>query len=232
MNLHYARRNFVKLGAAAGSALLVPKWVAAQTALLPTEPQIEGPFFPPDVPRTPSDFTLDRDNDLTWVNGKLAFALGTIFELTGRVLTRDGKPLSNIEVELWQCDNYGRYKHPEDTHTTQIDVNFQGYGKAVTNGNGRYRFRTIRPVVYPGRTPHLHFKIKNATSPDLLTTQMYIAGEPGNATDPFYQDIPVDRRGSVTATLTPPQTIMLAGVQRPYTTSTFDIVLGVTPRIA
>lgn len=80
MNLHYARRNFVKLGAAAGSALLVPKWVAAQTALLPTEPQIEGPFFPPDVPRTPSDFTLDRDNDLTWVNGKLAFALGTIFE--------------------------------------------------------------------------------------------------------------------------------------------------------
>jgi protocatechuate 3,4-dioxygenase, beta subunit len=231
MHLHHARRDFVKLGAAAGSALLVPQWVAAQTAL-PTEPQIEGPFFPPDVPRTPADFRLDRDNDLIWVNGKTGFALGTIFELTGRVLTRDGKPISNIEVELWQCDNYGRYKHPDDTHTTQIDVNFQGYGQAVTNGNGSYRFRTIRPVVYPGRTPHLHFKLKNATSPDLLTTQMYIAGEPGNATDAFYQDIPAERRGTVTATLTAPQPITLGGVQRQLTTSSFDIVLGVTPRIA
>jgi protocatechuate 3,4-dioxygenase, beta subunit len=234
MNLdHTTRRNFIRLGAAvAGSTLLVPHWVAAQTALIPTEPQIEGPFFPLEVPRVPSDFGFDRDNDLSWVNGKSLFALGTFLEISGRVLSADGRPIGNTEIQLWQCDNYGRYKHPGDTHTQLIDENFQGFGQAVTNGDGVYRFRTIKPVVYPGRTPHLHFKLKNTTSADLLTTQMYVAGEPGNATDSFYQEIPANLRRTVTATLSVPRPVTIGGLPRLLTTGQFDIVLGVTPRIS
>jgi protocatechuate 3,4-dioxygenase, beta subunit len=226
------RRKFIQFGAAAASsALIVPPWVSAQAALIPTEPQIEGPFFPLDVPRVLSDFRQDRDNDLIWVRGKTGFALGTLMELSGRVLGPDGKPLRNVEVQLWQCDNYGRYKHPEDTHTRLIDPNFQGFGQHVTDGDGRYVFRTIRPVVYPGRTPHLHFKLKNTTSLDLLTTQMYVAGEPGNASDPFYQAIPTERRGSVTSSLSTPRTVYVGGMPRQVVSGRFDMILGTTPRI-
>jgi protocatechuate 3,4-dioxygenase, beta subunit len=231
MHQLYEKRSFLKYSAALGSSLLVPNWLSAQTKPLVTEPQIEGPFFPLDVPRVLSDFKLDRDNDLIWVNGKKAFALGTFLELSGRVLGLDGRALPNIEVQLWQVDNYGRYKHPDDTHTTQIDNNFQGFGAAVSDGDGRYGFRTVKPVVYPGRTPHLHLKLKNTTSTDLLTTQMYLAGEPGNATDSLYQAIPVERRASVTATLSAPRVITLGGVERQIVSTKFDIVLGVTPRI-
>jgi protocatechuate 3,4-dioxygenase, beta subunit len=216
MHQLYEKRSFLKYSAALGSSLLVPNWLSAQTTPLVTEPQIEGPFFPLDVPRVLSDFKLDRDNDLIWVKGKKAFALGTFLELSGRVLGPDGRALPNIEVQLWQVDNYGRYKHPDDTHTTQIDNNFQGFGAAVSDGDGRYGFRTVKPVVYPGRTPHLHLKLKNTTSIDLLTTQMYLAGEPG---------------ASVTATLSAPRVITVGGVERQIVSTKFDIVLGVTPRI-
>jgi protocatechuate 3,4-dioxygenase, beta subunit len=231
MNQLDARRQFLKLSAVAGGSLLLPQWTAAQAAFKSTEPQMEGPYYPVSEPRSPADFRIDTNNDLTWVNGKSIFALGTLLELYGRVLDPNGRALRNIEVQVWQCDNYGRYHHPGDVHTSLIDNNFQGFGRSVSNGDGRYFFRTIKPVAYPGRTPHLHLKLKDAASPDILTTQMYIAGDQRNASDGIYQSIPINQRSTVTIALTPPKTITLGGLPRQVVQGTFNIVLGTTPRI-
>ena len=83
-------------------------------------------------------------------------------------------------VEIWQCDADGIYNHPGDDGQKRRDAAFQGYGRAEVDGDGRYAFRTIRPVAYPGRTPHIHFKV-HAPGAGRLTTQMYVAGEPQNA---------------------------------------------------
>jgi protocatechuate 3,4-dioxygenase beta subunit len=85
-------------------------------------------------------------------------------------------------VEIWQCNAFGRYHHPRDRRDAPIDENFQAYGRSTTGGDGLYRFRTIRPVHYPGRTPHIHFAV-SGPGIDTLVTQMYVAGEPRNASD-------------------------------------------------
>jgi protocatechuate 3,4-dioxygenase, beta subunit len=225
------RRDFINLSVATGAALLLPGISAAEAALRRTVAQVEGPYYPLNLPRKPSDFRLDQNNDLIWTNGKTSFALGTLLELSGRVLDSNGRPLPNIEVHLWQCDNYGHYHHRDDTHTPKIDKNFQGFGLAVTDGDGRYNFRTIKPVAYPGRTPHIHFKLKNAKYPDLLTTQMYVAGDPANATDEIYQAVSVVNRPTITAALSKPVSLIIGGVPRKLTRGVYDMVLGVTPRL-
>ena len=101
----------------------------------------------------------------------------------GYILESNGQPLSGMRVEIWQCDTNGRYHYVRDGRAeTPLDDDFQGYGQTTTDGAGSYRFRTIRPVPYPGRTPHIHFTV---SGPGLapFTTQMYIAGEPLNERD-------------------------------------------------
>jgi protocatechuate 3,4-dioxygenase beta subunit len=95
---------------------------------------------------------------------------------------REGRPLPGILVEIWQCDANGRYLHPADPGRRPRDPLFQGYGRTLTDAAGSYRFRTIRPVAYPGRTPHIHFRLSRDGG-ELLTTQMYVAGEPLNERD-------------------------------------------------
>ena len=168
------RRGVLGVSAAFASGLLVPSLGNAAT-LLATPAQTEGPFYPPRLPD-------DRDADLVRVTGADAQALGTVTHVAGRVLDRDGRPLPAILVEIWQCDANGRYRHPREDGSQPLDPGFQGYGRLLTDTDGFYRFRTIRPVSYPGRTPHIHFKL-TATTGELLTTQMYVAGEPGNERD-------------------------------------------------
>jgi protocatechuate 3,4-dioxygenase beta subunit len=134
----------------------------------PTPSQPEGPFYP-------KTFPADRDFDLTQVLGRAAGAQGTRLYLSGRLFTRDGKPLGNATVELWQCDVHGRYHHVGDDGVPRDD-NFQGYGVATTDAEGRYAFKTIRPVPYGGRPPHLHLRVRAGGGP-VLTTQIYIAGD-------------------------------------------------------
>jgi protocatechuate 3,4-dioxygenase beta subunit len=134
----------------------------------PTPSQPEGPFYP-------KTFPADRDSDLTQVLGRTAKAQGTPLYLSGRVFTRDGKPLGNATVELWQCDVHGRYHHAGDDGVPRDD-NFQGYGAATTDAEGRYAFKTIRPVPYGGRPPHMHLRVR-AGGRSVLTTQIYIAGD-------------------------------------------------------
>jgi protocatechuate 3,4-dioxygenase beta subunit len=134
----------------------------------PTPSQPEGPFYP-------KTFPADRDSDLTQVLGRAAKARGTPLYLSGRAFARDGGPLGNATVELWQCDAYGRYHHAGDDGVPRDD-NFQGYGVATTDAEGRYAFKTIRPVPYGGRPPHMHLRVRSSGG-SVLTTQIYIAGD-------------------------------------------------------
>lgn len=166
------RRLLAAAAGSAGVALLSP---AALAELLRTPPQTRGPFYPASLP-------LDRDNDLVVVAGRSGIARGEITNIVGRVMDERGRPLRNARVEIWQCNAWGRYHHEGDRQNLPIDPNFQGYGEFVTGEDGAYRFRTIKPVAYPGRAPHIHFAI---SGPDFapLVTQMYVAGAPENERD-------------------------------------------------
>jgi protocatechuate 3,4-dioxygenase beta subunit len=182
-------------------------------ALVPTPRQTKGPFYPLTLP-------LDQDNDLVRVAGAARPALGTVTHVAGRVLDRNGRPLPDARVEIWQCDVNGRYHHPGDGNPAPEDSGFQGYGATSTDADGAYRFRTIKPVPYPGRTAHIHFAVSGPAF-DPLVTQMYVAGEPGNAEDGILNRIDATARERVVVALAPAPEIepdALKGV--------FDIVLG------
>ena len=149
----------------------------AAGAIVPTPPQTAGPFYPP-----PADRPGDTDWDLVKVAGKVREAGGEVLHLAGRVLGRDGRPVEGVLVEIWQCDVNGRYLHQGDRQADPRDPYFQGYGAIRTDAEGNYRFRTIRPVPYPGRTPHIHARLIRPDGSELIT-QIYLAGHPLNRGD-------------------------------------------------
>ena len=150
------------------AALARKAWAAP---LVPTPEQTAGPFYPSVLPE-------DRDADLVVVKGRAAHAQGTVLYLSGRVTDTNGAPAVDALVEIWQADNFGRYLAPKDGGPGPRDPNFQGYGQVKTDATGAYRFRTIRPVPYASRPPHVHFQITRARLRPLVT-QMYVVGEPG-----------------------------------------------------
>ena len=141
-------------------------WAAS---LAPTPGQTIGPFYPSVLPE-------DRDGDLVVVKGRDAPAEGTVLHLIGRVMDTDGKPVPDALVEIWQADAYGRYLLPKDSAPGRRDPNFQGYGQVRTDATGVYRFRTIRPVPYESRPPHIHFQVTHPRFRTLVT-QMYVVGD-------------------------------------------------------
>lgn len=186
--------------------------LASTTTLTPRQPA--GPFYPVELP-------LDNDNDLTHVEGRKQRASGQITDLSGRILDRNGRTLDNTRIEIWQCDINGRYRHPKDPADRPIDAGFQGIGHTLTDDQGHYRFRTIRPVPYPGRTPHIHVAVFPAGEPPFIT-QLYVADDPRNASDFLYQRVPEAYRQLVTAEFQPAG---LAGVDF---NATWDIILGIS----
>jgi protocatechuate 3,4-dioxygenase beta subunit len=161
--------------------------LAATPALaddLPATPRMtEGPFYPRSFPK-------DTDNDLTRIDGHNRAAEGTPLDLTGRVLDRSGRPHAGAKVEIWQCDARGQYHHVGEP---EGDPDFQGFGAVVADAEGRYRFHTIKPVPYPGRTPHIHFTIVEGGR-RRLTSQIFIEGESGNERDGLYRSLGRDAR--------------------------------------
>jgi protocatechuate 3,4-dioxygenase beta subunit len=153
----------------------------AQVARRLTPSQTEGPFYPLAIPKD-SDFDLLK-------NGALSYAKGEAAWVTGNVTDLEGKPLAGAQVEIWQADAAGHYDHPGDG--SKIDPAFQGFGKVVLGADGSYRFRTIRPVPYSGRAPHIHFKVKLG-SRELLTTQLYVDGDSNNARDFLWRNLRED----------------------------------------
>ncbi|OED37909.1 protocatechuate 3,4-dioxygenase [Chromatiales bacterium (ex Bugula neritina AB1)] len=167
----------------------------AASAIL-TPPSTEGPFYPKESMRT-----ADIDNDLVKVTGMVEKAGGEIFILKGRILSKDGSPRAGHRVEIWQCDVNGRYLHTGDKRDIPYDTGFQGFGHDITDDAGNYRFRTIKPTRYPGRTPHIHVKVCEGER-ELLTTQLYIAGEADNASDGIFQRLSNEQAKSVSMVIT------------------------------
>ena len=161
------RRSFLSQVALGAAAFTTPGLFAEH--LLRTPRQAEGPFYPDKLP-------LDTDNDLILLNDSLTPAVGQITHLGGRILDEKGEPLRNAVVEIWQCDGNGVYLHSGSDGGEKRDSNFQGFGRFLTGRKGEYYFRTIRPVPYPGRTPHIHVIVKKGEK-RLLTTQLYVKAE-------------------------------------------------------
>ena len=172
-----SRRRFfasAAAGAAGAMTLFTPGVFADELMRTPT--QEEGPFYPDKMP-------LDTDNDLLIINDAITPAVGDVTHVSGRILDRRGDPIRNALVEIWQVDSHGSYLHTKSDNYARRDRNFQGFGRFLTGSTGEYYFRTVKPVVYPGRlAPHIHFAIK-VKGNERFTTQMYIKGHPGNAKD-------------------------------------------------
>lgn len=208
------RRDFIRCLGLGAAFFTVPG--AFAEALQRTPAQTEGPFYPDRLP-------LDTDNDLLVINDNLTPAVGEITWLSGRVLDERGDPIRNALVEIWQCDSRGVYLHSRDTHAAR-DQNFQGFGRFLTGASGEYLFRTIKPVPYPGRTPHIHFAIKRRGRKELIT-QCYIEGHPQNEKDGIYMGIKDPKaRQAVTVPFVP-----LKGSRAGELAARFDIVMGWTP---
>lgn len=217
MSQDLSRRLFL-----ASAAVAVPLFTvrgAFAEELTKTPRQTEGPFYPNKLP-------LDTDNDLLIVNDGITPAVGEITHLSGRILDAKGNPLKGAIIEIWQCDSKGVYLHTADSgkKQDQQDKHFQGFGRFLTASTGEYYFRTIKPVPYPGRTPHIHVKIKLGRK-ELLTTQCYIKGHPGNDRDGIYRGVrDAKQRESITVAFDP-----VKGSKIGELAAKFDIVLGTTP---
>lgn len=188
--------------------------------LIKTPSQTEGPFYPDRLP-------LDTDNDLIIINDKLTPAVGEITHLTGRILDAKGRPVNNALVEIWQVDNKAVYLHTGDSARKKPDTNFQGFGRFLTGSSGEYYFRTIKPVPYPQRTPHIHLKVKKGGK-ELLCTQCYVKAEKErNDADFIYKAIrDAKARESVTIDFAPIKQSKIGELAAKW-----DIVLGVTPEM-
>jgi len=210
------RRSFLAQSAAFGAAMFTVRGAFAQE-LVETPAQTEGPFYPNHLP-------LDTDNDLLVINDDITPAVGEITHLGGKILDRRGEPIRNALVEIWQVDNHGAYLHDRSDNFDVRDKNFQGFGRFLTGSSGEYYFRTIKPVPYPGRTPHIHFAVK-LKGREPFTTQCYIKGEPRNERDFIFRSVrDLKAQEALLADFQPVKKSKIGELA-----ANFDIVLGYTP---
>jgi protocatechuate 3,4-dioxygenase beta subunit len=211
------RRALLGSFALGAAAFTTPGLFAEELERVKTPRQTEGPFYPTKLP-------LDTDNDLLIINDAITPAVGEITHLSGKILDAKGNPLKSMVVEIWQCDANGAYLHAGSDNAGKRDKNFQGFGRFTTSSSGEYYFRTIKPVSYPGRTPHIHFKIKKSGR-EMLTTQLYIKGHAGNDRDGIYRGIrDAKARDAVTVEFAYVKDSRIGELA-----AKFDIVLGITP---
>lgn len=168
----FNRRKFIKASVAGSVLGLVSKGSLAK-AITPEE--MEGPFYPV----TPQK---DQDFDLTVVKGKSGVAKGQVVYIQGKVVDKNGQPIEDATVDMWQANSGGRYRHPHDKNPASLDPNFQGWAIIQSGKEGKFACKTIVPGAYPVdktwlRPPHIHFKISKRGHPELIT-QMYF---PNNA---------------------------------------------------
>jgi protocatechuate 3,4-dioxygenase, beta subunit len=215
-NSRLARRKLIHGSLAlAGTSLLLGSRGSSAATLPLTPRQTPGPFYPLSLPQ-------DSDNDLVHVSGHSGSAKGIVTRITGRILDQNGHPASGARVEIWQCDADGWYHYVRDGRADQPhDDDFQGYGTTMTDAMGGYQFLTIKPVPYPGRTPHIHFAVSGHGF-ERFITQMYVAGAPGNESDPVLIGIrDPAARARLTVALRPSSEVGPTGL-----TGAFDIVIA------
>jgi protocatechuate 3,4-dioxygenase, beta subunit len=217
------RRQFLRsMGVAAATvatARLFERGVFAEelSRRVLTPRMTEGPFYPDHLP-------LDTDNDLLIINDAITPAIGEVTHLSGRILSATGEPVRNALIEIWQVDGNGVYLNTHDRRHEKRDGNFQGYGRFLTASSGEYYFRTIKPVAYPGRTPHIHVKV-HVRGHEELTTQFYVKGEPRNERDGVLRGV---RDEKALATVMS-EYVPVEGSTSGELAAKYDVVLGVTP---
>jgi protocatechuate 3,4-dioxygenase, beta subunit len=213
-NEHDIKRRILLNGLLIGALACSPQRALAQS-LMATPAQTEGPFYPDRLP-------LDQDNDLIIFAGRKAPSAGEITHLSGRILDLHGNPLRGVVIEIWQVDHNGHYIHSADA-SARNDANFQGFGRFETGQTGEYRFRTIKPVPYPGRTPHIHFKLRKGGR-ELLSTQLYVQDHPLNEHDGVLRSIRDPRQRTLVI-----MPFLPSKEHQDELAVRFDIVLGRTP---
>jgi len=185
------RRSMLRsCAAAAASVIALPALASSRRSIAP---MTDGPFYPP---RAWRERSVDWDADLTQVrsaSGTLS-AGGEWLGLDLQVADAGGRIVDGAEVEIWQCDSLAAYRHPGvPLQAGRHDAGFQGFGAARSGRDGGLAFRTIRPVPYPGRTPHIHIKLRHASFGE-VSSQLFVAGDPGNARDFLWRALePADR---------------------------------------
>jgi protocatechuate 3,4-dioxygenase, beta subunit len=192
-----ARRSLLAGGAAA--LLALPALASSRRALAP---MTDGPFYPSRAWRAQWS---DWDADLTRVQRgeRVLRARGELLGLEARVADVNGRTIDNAEVEIWQCDTQFVYRHPQGgMRSGAFDEGFQGFGSAKSAADGSLRFLTIKPVPYPGRTPHIHIKLRHPSFGE-LTSQLFLAGDPGNARDFLWRQLDADERTALEMRLAP-----------------------------
>jgi protocatechuate 3,4-dioxygenase beta subunit len=160
----------------------------------------DGPFYPP---RAWREQWTDWDADLSRVQrrGETLIAQGEHLGLELQLVDVNNRVIDGAEVEIWQCDALAAYHHPQ-VRVTQIDTGFQGFGASRSDAEGWVRFRTIKPVAYPGRTPHIHVKLRHASFGE-VTSQLFIAGDAGNARDFLWRALDPGERDALAMALQP-----------------------------
>lgn len=189
------RRELLGASIALPLGVLASRSHASGDTCAPTPRQTSGPYYP-------LYDQMDKDLDLTRMTGHDQPAAGEVILVRGRVLDADCKPVEGALVDLWQADSNGRYSHPADPNPARRDPNFQGWGQVVTDAEGRYGFRTVKPASYPlglldgrpneragYRTPHIHFRVSKRGFHE-FSTQMYFAGEALNEADIILSRVP------------------------------------------
>jgi protocatechuate 3,4-dioxygenase beta subunit len=193
------RRLFTMAGAATLAALA---WPALASSKRMVAGMTDGPFYPP---RAWREQWSDWDADLSRVQrgGRTLVARGEHLGLELQLADVNGRAIDGAEVEIWQCDVLAAYRHPGVRLAAgQYDEAFQGFGASRSDGEGRLRFRSIKPVPYPGRTPHIHIKLRHASFGE-VTSQLFIAGDPGNARDFLWRAIEAGDRPMLEMSLLP-----------------------------
>ena len=211
----HKRRHFLQTMAAGAALFTVPGLYAEELARTPR--QTEGPFYPDKLP-------LDTDNDLLLLNDKITPAVGQVVHLGGRILSESGEPIRNATIEIWEADVNGVYIHSQSQGRDKLDANFQGFGRFLTGSTGQYYFRTIKPIRYGRRTPHIHIAVMQAGK-RMLTTECYVKGEPRNKMDPVINRLQDPKLAAMLMADFKP----LKGSRTNELTATFDIVIGKTP---
>lgn len=192
MTSHGLRRRRAVTAVLVAPALCLVSPARAAAGPRPTPAQTEGPFYPVVLPQD-ADYDLLRNGAMSYPEGQPVWLTGTVSDLAGR-------PVVGAQVEIWQCDHAGHYHHPGDGD--RADRRFQGFGRVTVGADGGYRFRTIRPFPYSGRTPHIHLKVRLGKR-ELLTTQIYVAGDPGNPRDFLWRSLDAAEREALTVTFAP-----------------------------
>lgn len=200
---HQGHQRRQLLGAALGltAAASLPLPALAQPAHVKLPEATEGPFYPSKHWRAQLS---DWDADLTQVKngGQVLVAQGEHLGLDLQVVDTAGKTIDRVDFEIWQCDVFAIYRHPSERDADRMDKGFQGFGSAFTNAQGAVAFRTIKPVAYPGRTPHIHIKLHHASFGE-LTSQLFLAGDAGNARDGIWRRLGAQGQRALDLVLVP-----------------------------